>query len=1151
MGCFASREASTNCEVADVKQLRVEAKPLVDRAGASGLHSGVVSKSDKSGHGRNSTPGDGLQAGFIPQARTRSRDSPHVARSHPQANPETNVTERLVVDQIKDYVFVNEYMIIKDLGKGTHGSVKLVFNTEDKMLYAMKVLVRQHVKRTQIDSEHQMRARMRATTHKQGQPSTIDLSRASHAVSMPVPSSMSVSSPMALRMSLSAGPSRSCFACEEQMNHPALERAHRSFNKASQDIEVLFPPISENSELQSISCGVKVAVHEDASAGNNSAEPLTCIPHHDGLNGSNDKGSFTAALQGLPNPSSVAPSSSADDANRNPVSADVEGSKFSALRTEHLELDVMKGLDHPHVVKLFAAIVDQSSRQHSRKDRLLMIMEYVEGGSVMEGSLPTAKKPLPEYIAWQYFRDVIMGLDYLHFNSIVHGDIKPDNLLLTIDARVKITDFGSAHLCDTDDLLAWSTGTPAFMAPEMCHGKPYNGFCGDMWALGVCLYMFVFGCTPFAGQKSFQVYDAIQRAPLAFPTNKPISSELQHLLGSLLAKDPTQRCTMEQCLKHPWVTRNGRDPLLSSRDLALQRVFEVLNTKGLCGASAADVAPHGLQASASGRAAIGTDGTTSLLADEGAALRTLLPQAREVAFSDGEPIVPFGKPCAGLFLVLEGTCDVVRPRPDRKAVADADFADALDGDDTSSESSGSECGRDGDSGLVALAELGMARSCSSSPPLCAGACGAADGGAGLLVQPHLSPGNEVDLLPMVSNELPVVETLNHIWRRSTLSGATSLRVSSCGGNIDSPTGGSFSAGQSVLMEGARMHSLGRSRSRLSATHATAAAAVASPAQGVSTQAAPTSLLSELDRCSELEPVMSGLMLSSGDVAMARLARPQHMAGSADPARQDSKTACTAHAHRTRGMVSPFACSFKQAAAAESRSGLIPHPASGDAVGSALGKLSRTGGGGSGAHPDTSGSGDVGASSEPLLMLSKAVSGSMLGEPGRGSAGRLVSGNRMRRALERSASMHKRMYTLLAATRQHAERHPDGARLLSRRGPGALVGSITGVCVSADVSVVARGPVRALLITQDTVHEHAGNPLVRAALVRSASALLVQEALEHFVECEKDIHLDRRIRNTAARMLLDGSALRSGPLVHACSTAPICCDAGSTFGMFSR
>eukprot|EP00955_Chlamydomonas_euryale_P023166 244132-Chlamydomonas_euryale.AAC.13 len=62
---------------------------------------------------------------------------------------------------------------------------------------------------------------------------------------------------------------------------------------------------------------------------------------------------------------------------------------------------------------------------------------------------------------------------------------------------------------------------------------------------------------------------------------------------------------------------------------------------------------------------------------------------------------------------------------------------------------------------------------------------------------------------------------------------------------------------------------------------------------------------------------------------------------------------------------------------------------------------------------------------------------------------------------------------------------------------------------------------------------------------------MQEALEHFVECEKDIHLDRRIRNTAARMLLDGSALRSGPLVHACSTAPICCDAGSTFGMFSR
>lgn len=85
------------------------------------------------------------------------------------------------------------------------------------------------------------------------------------------------------------------------------------------------------------------------------------------------------------------------------------------------------------------------------------------------------------------------GLDYLHSKSIVHGDLKPDNMLLASDGRVKISDFGSARMVDHGHTTVRTMGTPAFLAPEMCEGQPYHGEVADIWALGICLYMFVYG----------------------------------------------------------------------------------------------------------------------------------------------------------------------------------------------------------------------------------------------------------------------------------------------------------------------------------------------------------------------------------------------------------------------------------------------------------------------------------------------------------------------------------------------------------------------------------------------------------------------------------------------------------------------------------
>lgn len=87
----------------------------------------------------------------------------------------------------------------------------------------------------------------------------------------------------------------------------------------------------------------------------------------------------------------------------------------------------------------------------------------------------------------------MQGLSYLHANKIAHGDLKPDNFLLSTAGHLKIADFGSSQLTRAGHLARRTTGTPAFMAPEMCAGQEYHARMADVWALGVCLYMFIFG----------------------------------------------------------------------------------------------------------------------------------------------------------------------------------------------------------------------------------------------------------------------------------------------------------------------------------------------------------------------------------------------------------------------------------------------------------------------------------------------------------------------------------------------------------------------------------------------------------------------------------------------------------------------------------
>ncbi|XP_020599209.1 serine/threonine-protein kinase GRIK2-like [Phalaenopsis equestris] len=215
------------------------------------------------------------------------------------------------------------------------------------------------------------------------------------------------------------------------------------------------------------------------------------------------------------------------------------------------EVSIMKMLSHPNIVNLLEVINDPLS------DHFYMVLEYVEGKLVCEGSGPEGR--IGESKSRRYLRDVVAGLLYLHAHNIVHGDIKPDNLLITSTGVVKIGDFSVSQVFEDDnDELRRSPGTPVFTAPECCLGLTYHGRAADTWAVGVTLYFMIVGRYPFLGETLQETYDKIVNNPLVLPDD--INPQLRNLLERLLCKDPKHRITLLAVAEHPWVVE-GDGPI--------------------------------------------------------------------------------------------------------------------------------------------------------------------------------------------------------------------------------------------------------------------------------------------------------------------------------------------------------------------------------------------------------------------------------------------------------------------------------------------------------------------------------------------------------------------------------------------------------------
>ncbi|KAL8927965.1 MAG: hypothetical protein Q9208_002040 [Pyrenodesmia sp. 3 TL-2023] len=228
------------------------------------------------------------------------------------------------------------------------------------------------------------------------------------------------------------------------------------------------------------------------------------------------------------------------------------------------EIAIMKKLNHDNLVSLIEVLDDPD------EDSLYMVLEMCKKGVIMKVGVDETADPYDEELCRYWFRDLMLGIEYLHAQGVVHRDIKPDNCLLTEDNVLKVVDFGVSEMFEKSSEMrtAKSAGSPAFMPPELCVAKhgDISGKAADLWSMGVTLYCLRFGKIPFERPGVLQLYDCIRNEPLSIGAGTQCSESLKDLITKLLKKDPKKRITMAELREHPWVTKNGEDMLLSAEE---------------------------------------------------------------------------------------------------------------------------------------------------------------------------------------------------------------------------------------------------------------------------------------------------------------------------------------------------------------------------------------------------------------------------------------------------------------------------------------------------------------------------------------------------------------------------------------------------------
>ncbi|EAY75499.1 hypothetical protein OsI_03399 [Oryza sativa Indica Group] len=212
------------------------------------------------------------------------------------------------------------------------------------------------------------------------------------------------------------------------------------------------------------------------------------------------------------------------------------------------ERGMMSGLSSPHVVPCIGG-GDGPDGSYN------LFLEFAPGGSLANEVARDGGR-LEERAIRVYAADVLRGLTYLHGMSLVHGDVKADNIVIGVDGLAKLADFGCAKTMDSERPVG---GTPAFMAPEVARGEE-QGPAADVWALGCTVIEMATGRAPWsdmddvlAAVHRIGYTDAVPEVPVW------LSAEAKDFLAMCFARNAGDRSTAAQLLEQPFVAGAGHE----------------------------------------------------------------------------------------------------------------------------------------------------------------------------------------------------------------------------------------------------------------------------------------------------------------------------------------------------------------------------------------------------------------------------------------------------------------------------------------------------------------------------------------------------------------------------------------------------------------
>mmetsp|Transcript_5386 Transcript_5386/g.8289 ORF Transcript_5386/g.8289 Transcript_5386/m.8289 type:complete len:471 (+) Transcript_5386:109-1521(+) len=310
----------------------------------------------------------------------------------------------------------------------------------------------------------------------------------------------------------------------------------------------------------------------------------------------------------------------------------------TALEKVEREIALMKKLRHPNLVRLYEVMdsPEDTGALYMVLEYMPLgeILSFDDETGTFQRRAPKEGEPplkgvvdghFDEEHAALFFVDVLHGLAYLHQHGIIHRDLKPENILLDSRGMVKISDFGVSHFFeeesdfgarrllpgnedeneddedDEDDedepqltkeeadaalsmtgmhsrgMLTKTEGTWCFWSPEMCSEdvNSFSGYAADLWAAGICLYIFVTGKLPFFSETPMELFEMIEEANVPYD-GLGLSDGVIGILKKVLNKDPQTRFGVGDCLGHDYC-KKARE--IRIKDYALE--FDRSNRKEL------------------------------------------------------------------------------------------------------------------------------------------------------------------------------------------------------------------------------------------------------------------------------------------------------------------------------------------------------------------------------------------------------------------------------------------------------------------------------------------------------------------------------------------------------------------------------------------